>query len=313
MNNINSEKKIAVSAGTPIGIGYDLCAMLFEEMLDCNITIFANHNLLNERAKLLAIDITKTNKNIDIKNIPIKSSDEDYSLLTLETIDLAALSCFKKKNHALVTLPVNKKKLAKVTNDFIGHTEYLAKVLDSKTNPIMCFTTSKSCLVALNSTHLSLNDAIKSVTAKRIETNVNILNNFLRNHKKIDIPKILITGLNPHASEDGLFGSEEQEKIIPAINNLKSIGISVDGPSPGDTAFIPKNRNSYDCIYYMYHDQALSAFKSIYFDEGVNVSVGLPIIRTSVDHGTAEDLVGKKDCISTKSILNAIDVAASLI
>ena len=309
-----SLKNIAISAGDPNGIGYDLCAMLFDTKINHDITIFSNQDLLLHRAKLLKIDITSPiNKNIRIQNIPLKNDDKDYRLLTLDTIKSSALSCLKKKHDALVTLPVNKKKLSSKSLPFIGHTEYLAEILESKNEPIMCFTADQSCLVAINSTHLSLADAIKKVSTSRIEKNIKILYTFLKIYRKIDNPKILLTGLNPHAGEDGIFGLEEINIITPAIKNLESFGISVDGPSPGDTAFIPKNRNSYDCIYYMYHDQALSAFKSIYFDEGVNVSVGLPIIRTSVDHGTAEDLVGKKDCISTKSLLNAIDVAASLI
>ena len=157
-----SLKNIAISAGDPNGIGYDLCAMLFDTKINHDITIFSNQDLLLHRAKLLKIDITSPiNKNIRIQNIPLKNDDKDYRLLTLDTIKSSALSCLKKKHDALVTLPVNKKKLSSKSLPFIGHTEYLAEILESKNEPIMCFTADQSCLVAINSTHLSLADAIK--------------------------------------------------------------------------------------------------------------------------------------------------------
>ena len=161
--------------------------------------------------------------------------------------------------------------------------------------------------------HLSLKEAIRKVKKKEIIKQISILNNCLKEQLKIKHPKILITGLNPHAGENNLFGDEEMLHISPAVEELRNkYHIKINGPIPGDTAYLIDYRNNYDCIFYMYHDQALSAFKAVHFDTGVNLTLGLPIIRTSVDHGTAEDIVGLKDKISIKSFINAINLALKL-
>jgi 4-hydroxythreonine-4-phosphate dehydrogenase len=156
---------------------------------------------------------------------------------------------------------------------------------------------------------MSLLDAIKKVKKNNLINKLQLLHSSLKNQLRIKNPKILVTGLNPHAGENNLFGDEESKHIIPAINKLKELDVYLDGPAPADTALLKNNMKKYDCIYYMYHDQALCAFKTLFFDAGVNLTLGLPIIRTSVDHGTAEELVGKKERISIKSFLNALDIA----
>jgi 4-hydroxythreonine-4-phosphate dehydrogenase len=156
---------------------------------------------------------------------------------------------------------------------------------------------------------MSLLNAIKKVKKNHLINKLQLLHSCLKNQLKIKNPKILVTGLNPHAGENNLFGDEESKHIIPAINKLKELNIYLDGPAPADTALLKNNMKKYDCIYYMYHDQALCAFKTLFFDTGVNLTLGLPIIRTSVDHGTAEELVGKREKISIKSFLNALDIA----
>lgn len=305
---MNHELTFAVSAGDPDGIGYDLCALLHKKKLGFHVLIYADKKILVSRAKLLGINILH-NKKITIvdvkKNRKIKCNRD----LVLESINKAIESCINKTAHALVTLPINKEKLSTSKYLFTGHTEYIAKALKVKKQPIMTFIGNSNIIVATHSTHLSLLDAIKKVKKNNLIKNIQLLHSSLKNQLRINDPKILVTGLNPHAGENNLFGNEEKKFIIPAINKLKRLQISIDGPVPADTALLKDNMNNYDCIYYMYHDQALCAFKALFFETGVNLTLGLPILRTSVDHGTAEELVGKKDKISIKSFLNALNLA----
>ena len=309
MNSSTSLKTIAVSAGDPDGIGYDLCALLFEKNVDFKVKIFGNKELIYNRSKLLGLNINKNHPNIEIVNINLIA----HKNLALNSINMAVESCKKKESSALVTLPVNKNKLSTPSKKFSGHTEYLEDIFENKFPTMMTFVSSDRSIVALNSMHLSLKEAIRKVKKKEIIKQIIILNNCLKEQLKIKHPKILITGLNPHAGENNLFGDEEILHISPAVEELRNkYHIKINGPIPGDTAYLIDNRNNYDCIYYMYHDQALSAFKAVHFDTGVNLTLGLPIIRTSVDHGTAEDIVGLKDKISIKSFINAINLALKL-
>ena len=301
---MNKKVTIAVSAGDPDGIGYDLCALLFKIKLKYKIHIYVNKKILFERAKIHGINNLK-NKEITLIDIQKKNKRD----LVLQCIKSAANACFLDKANALVTLPVNKAKLSTNKSIFTGHTEYIAKILKEKKEPLMTFIGNKNYLIATHTTHLSLLDAIKKVKKKILIKNIKNLNFSLVNQLGITKPKILVTGLNPHASENNLFGSEESNHIIPAIQELKNLKLNIDGPVPADTAILKNNIKKYDCIYYMYHDQALCAFKALFFDTGVNLTLGLPILRTSVDHGTAEDLVGKTDKISIKSFLNALNIA----
>jgi len=301
---MNNKFSIAVSAGDPDGIGYDLCAILYQKKLNYQVDIYGNKKILYSRAKLLGIN-ELNNKKINIFDIKRNNNRE----LVLESINRAVEACMQKKANALVTLPVNKAKLSTSKKLFTGHTEYIASILKEKNDPIMTFIGKDDFLVATHTTHLSLLNAIKKVKKNNLIKKIQYLHQSLKKQLKINNPKILVTGLNPHAGENGLFGIEEKKYIIPAINRLKESNISVFGPVPADTALLKNNIKKFDCIYYMFHDQALCAFKTKYFDIGVNLTLGLPILRTSVDHGTAEELVGKKDKISTKSFLNALNIA----
>ena len=305
MNQITS---LAVSAGDPDGIGYDLCALLYEKQLNCQIVIYGDQEILLSRAKLLGIKKLQ-NEKIAIHDVKKSKKIKNNRELVLESINSAAMSCIQKKSSALVTLPVNKKKLSTPKKLFTGHTEYIAKFFKGNNKPIMTFVGKNNFIVATHTTHMSLLSAIKKVKKNNLIKKLKLLHSSLRNQLNIKNPKILVTGLNPHAGENNVFGNEESKFIIPAINELKKLNILVDGPIPADTALLKDNMNKYDCIYYMYHDQALCAFKALFFDTGVNLTLGLPIIRTSVDHGTAEELVGKKDKISIKSFLNALNIA----
>lgn len=299
---------ISVSAGDPDGIGYDLCTLLYEKKLTYYVDIYGDKEILLSRAKLLGLKNLQ-NEKITIYDVKKNKKIKTRRELVLESIKSAAESCIKKKSAALVTLPVNKEKLSTSKNLFTGHTEYIAEFLKTRNEPIMTFIGNKKLIVATHTTHMSLLNAIKKVKKNNLINKLRLVHSSLKNQLKIKNPKILVTGLNPHAGENNLFGDEESKYIIPAINKLQELGININGPVPADTALLKNNMNKYDCIYYMYHDQALCAFKTLFFDTGVNLTLGLPIIRTSVDHGTAEELVGKKEKISIKSFLNALDIA----
>lgn len=305
MNHITT---LAVSAGDPDGIGYDLCALLYEKHLNYHVDIYGDKEILLSRAKLLGLK-NLHNEKITIHDIKNNKKIKNNRELVLESIKSAAESCMQKKAAALVTLPVNKEKLSTSRNLFTGHTEYIAEFLKARNEPIMTFIGNKKLIVATHTTHMSLLNAIKKVKKNNLISKLQLLHSCLKNQLKYKNPKILVTGLNPHAGENNLFGDEESKYIIPAINKLKEIDIHIDGPVPADTALLKNNTKKYDCIYFMYHDQALCAFKPLFFDVGVNLTLGLPIIRTSVDHGTAKELVGKKEKISIKSFLNALDIA----
>ncbi|MFL1780440.1 4-hydroxythreonine-4-phosphate dehydrogenase [Candidatus Hepatincolaceae symbiont of Richtersius coronifer] len=174
---------------------------------------------------------------------------------------------------------------------FLGHTEYLADK-SWHVDPVMMMATPYNKLkVVPITTHVSLKNAITSLSIEHIIKVATKTSNFLQKHYHITNPKLVLTGLNPHSGENGLMGTEEQEIIIPAIKALNNLGINCQGPLPGDTVFTAYNINTYDVILGMYHDQVLGPFKALYFDEGVNVTIGLPFIRTSPDHGTAFDLI----------------------
>lgn len=305
MNHITT---LAVSAGDPDGIGYDLCALLYEKHLNYHVDIYGDKEILLSRAKLLGLK-NLHNEKITIYDVKNSKKIKNNRELVIESIKSAAESCIQKKASALVTLPVNKEKLSTSCNLFTGHTEFIAEFLKARNEPIMTFIGNKKLIVATHTTHMSLLNAIKKVKKNNLISKLQLLHSCLKNQLKIKKPKILVTGLNPHAGENNLFGDEESKHIIPAINKLKQLDIHLDGPVPADTALLKNNMKKYDCIYFMYHDQALCAFKPLFFDVGVNLTLGLPIIRTSVDHGTAEELVGKKEKVSIKSFLNALNIA----
>ena len=217
---------------------------------------------------------------------------------------------FEKKYHALVTLPVNKKILSTQNKKFTGHTEYISKLCGTKNKEVMLLA-YKNFKVALVTTHIALIDVPKLITKKKLEQTIRTLNNDLKNIFQLKNPRINITGLNPHSGEDGEFGSEEKKIITPVIKKLIKEGLNLIGPIPADTAFTKNYIKNTDCFLAMYHDQGLAPFKALAFNNGVNTTLGLPIIRTSVDHGTALDLVGSKK-INESSFFEAISLAIKL-
>jgi len=317
--------KILVAAGEPAGIGLDLCIQLARHKFVAEITILANHNAILDRARLCnkkikiltAPTLHKGNGELNIIDVNYSKKvlpgvlNKSNSLAQLQAIDFAVNECREKNYDALVTLPINKKILSSSIKKFSGHTEYISELCGTKNKEVMLLVDNKKLKVALVTTHIALSKVSHSITKKKLEQTIRTLDNDLKNNFKIKNPRITITGLNPHAGEEGEFGSEEKRIITPIIKKLIKEGLNLIGPIPADTAFTKKYIKDTDSFLAMYHDQGLSPFKALAFNNGVNTTLGLPIIRTSVDHGTALDLVGSKK-INSSSFFESISLAIKL-
>jgi 4-hydroxythreonine-4-phosphate dehydrogenase len=314
-------RPIVVTSGEPAGIGPDLCLALAGQKL--KLVILADKQLLYDRAKLLGltiiIDDYYPNKDIRIgKNIltvmhvacvnqPIPGAlNKNNAVYVLEMLDIAAKKCLSGEFKAMVTCPVHKGIINQAGIIFTGHTEFLANLC--QVDKVVMLLSSKIMRVALVTTHVPLQDVSKNITKDNIEQTVLILDKALKQCFKIKSPNIYIAGLNPHAGEGGYLGREELDTIIPAIENLKNLGLNVYGPIPADTMYIKDNLQKCDAFVAMYHDQGLPVIKYADFDGAVNVTLGLPIIRTSVDHGSALNLAAK-GVASKRSLFEALNLA----
>lgn len=208
----------------------------------------------------------------------------------LETLRRAVHGCAQGEFAAMVTGPVNKAAINSAGIPFTGHTEFLAEITGTKDVVMMLAT--PGLRVALVTTHLALRDIFAAITRERVMATLRITRDGLRRYFRIDTPRLLVCGLNPHAGEDGNLGREEIEIITPVIAALRNEGMQIIGPKPADTAFLPADLAGIDAVVAMYHDQGLPVLKHMGFGKAINVTLGLPIIRTSVDHGTALELAG---------------------
>tara|TARA_B110000459_G_C16530532_1_gene456980 strand:+ start:48 stop:1025 length:978 start_codon:yes stop_codon:yes gene_type:complete len=319
--------RIAVTPGEPSGIGPDLLIKLIQRPLDFELVAYVDPALLESRAKRLnlplrILEATKgeprasKRSEISIKPIPLKASvvpgilNADNSEYVLETLSNAIVDCQKNYCQAIVTGPVHKGIINTAGIEFTGHTEFLAK--KTSTKKVVMMLATNGLKVALVTTHMPLSDVSKNITQDLLKETIYILNSELKKKFSIKQPNILVCGLNPHAGESGYLGMEELEIIEPCLNQLRSEGIFLEGPLPADTVFTPKYLNSCDVILAMYHDQGLPVLKHMGFGKAVNITLGLPIIRTSVDHGTALDLAGtNKGDIG--SLATAIEYAKKMV
>ena len=317
--------KILITPGDPSGIGFDILLEISKKKLPAKIIAVTSINLLKERAKILKKSVVLTNVNLhdddilinrpgeilvhDIKHtkkVVIGSPSVKHAPLILKSLDIAIAACINSKADAMVTGPVQKNILMEYGADFSGHTEYIAHRTGG--TPIMMLH-SKKLRIALLTTHIPLSNVPKSINKKRIETYIKIISKDLNNKFGIENPKIWLCGLNPHAGEGGYIGMEEKNIILPAIKTMRKQGYDIDGPYPADTIFTKKGA---DLILAMYHDQALPVIKTLGFGNIVNTTLGLPIIRTSVDHGTAVDIAGTNKADSG-SLLSAIKTAIEIV
>ncbi len=324
--------KIVITSGEPAGIGPDICLSLVKlkvaDKQNTELYIIADPELLTERASQLNVRIKfqihqDTNKlsrfyhSDKLNVIPIKLQancrpgklETANSHYVLQMLDLACHLCLQNMVDSMVTGPVQKSIINEAGFSFTGHTEYLAKKSSSTAliKPVMMLATN-NLRVALATTHLPLRAVSQAITKDSLSETIKILNNFLKHQAGIKQPKIVVCGLNPHAGEDGNLGDEEINTITPVIEKLKQQGLYLTGPLPADTLFTTKYLTHADAVLAMYHDQGLPVLKYSGFGKAVNITLGLPFIRTSVDHGTALDLAGTGKA-STSSLHEAIKMA----
>ena len=319
-------KNIAITLGEPAGIGPELGVLLSQKKMYKNLIFIADPSLIDQSANRLnkKVDINIMNTisaktysgkgvinllpvKLEVKNKPGHMNHKNSGYV-INTIKLATELCLKKKVSAMVTGPISKSILNKAGFKISGHTEYLADICKKKSLMLLM---NKKMKIALHTTHLPLQDVSKEITKIKLKKTISLLHKEMKIKFKIQKPKILVTGLNPHAGEDGLLGLHDSKVISPVVKELQNRLMLVDGPVAADTAFLRKNIAKYDVILTMYHDQGLPVIKYDNFKTTVNVTLGLPIIRVSVDHGTALDLVGTGK-IDTSSFEEAIKVAKKL-
>lgn len=314
---------IVLTAGEPAGIGPDLAVMASQMDINCKLAVCADPILLAERAKQLALPVSivdwdkQTHKPGQLAVLPVSLkqpvqagqldiSNADY---VLETLQLAAEGCLQGEFDALVTGPLQKSVINDAGISFTGHTEYLADL--SNTSRVVMMLATDTLRVALATTHLPLRDVSAQITRELLTEVLQILQQDLQSKFNIAHPRIIVCGLNPHAGEGGHLGTEEIEVIEPVLETLRNKGMNLIGPLPADTAFVPRHLEQADAVLAMYHDQGLPVLKHSGFGRAVNITLGLPFIRTSVDHGTALDLAGSGN-IDTGSLQQALNMAISM-
>ena len=316
---------IAVTTGEPAGIGPDLClALLARARPACRIVLIGDQTLYQRSLRkvrrvptLPAFDPTQTRvlRRVETLDVPLRAPCEPGSLdianaaYVLETLDMAIGGCAAGVFDAIVTAPVHKGIINDSGVAFSGHTEYFAAATGSPL-PVMLLV-GAGMRVALATTHLPLAKVSAAIQPQRLEQLLTIMDHDLRRLFGIRRPRILVLGLNPHAGESGHLGREEIEVITPALERLRKQGLRLEGPVPADTAFLPHRLEGVDAVLAMFHDQGLPVLKHASFGHAVNVTLGLPIVRTSVDHGTALDLAGTSKG-DPGSLLAAVDLAVEL-
>jgi 4-hydroxythreonine-4-phosphate dehydrogenase len=306
---------IAVTSGEPAGIGPDICLDLAAREFPAHIVVLGDRKLFEERARLLG----KSCAGLDIRHVPLKKSalarrcDPANARYVLDLLDAALAGCQSGEFAAMVTAPLHKGVINDAGVPFTGHTEYLAEKTGTPRVVMMLAAMGKNegLRVALATTHLPLKDVPAAITPAELETTIRILHADLRAKFGFAQPRILVAGLNPHAGEGGHMGREEIEVITPVLDKLRAEGMDLVGPLPADTLFTKNVLAGSHAQLAMYHDQGLAVLKFAAFDEGINVTLGLPIIRTSVDHGTALDLAGTGKASPT-SLYAAVDAAIDM-
>jgi 4-hydroxythreonine-4-phosphate dehydrogenase len=281
--------RIAITTGEPAGIGPELCAGLADLDLGCDLVLIGDRPLLERAA---GHDLRGTVVVHRPLAAPARAGrlDPANARYVLALLDEAADGCRSGRYDAMVTAPVHKGVINDAGVPFTGHTEYLAARTGAAL-PVMMLV-GGGLRVALATTHLPLARVSAAVTADRLEAVITVLDKGLRERFAIAAPRLLVCGLNPHAGEGGHLGREEFEIIEPTLGRLRERGLEITGPVPADTAFLPERVEGHDAVLAMYHDQGLPVLKRLSFGHAVNVTLGLPILRTSVDHGTGLDIAG---------------------
>lgn len=318
--------RIALSSGEPAGIGPDLCIQLAQNQLDCQLITLADPELLKQRATQLNLPLTVQLFDPDsevtthtpgllivlpcylAEQCTAGELNKENAAYVLKMIEVASKGCLSGLFSAMVTAPVHKGIINDAGIEFTGHTEYIADITTG--HPVMMLAT-EGLRVALATTHLPLSQVSSAITQSSLSTVIELLNKDLKNRFGLKNPSILVCGLNPHAGEGGHLGHEEIETIEPVLKRCKKQGINAQGPFPADTLFTDKYLKTADAVLAMYHDQGLPVLKYKGFGNAVNITLGLPIIRTSVDHGTALDLAATGQA-NVNSLVFALQTAIEM-
>lgn len=321
--------RIAITPGDPAGIGPDICALISgHPPKNTELVVFADRTIMEARAQKLGISISlkpyvrdekptpsapgelslvQINRKADVKIGELNAVNSPY---VLESLELATRKVLAQELDAVVTGPIHKGIINDAGIDFSGHTEYLARLCKVKRSVMMLAT--DGLRVALATTHIPLSEVPSTITKSLLQDVIKILYGDLQKRFYITNPTILISGLNPHAGEGGHLGREEIEVIQPVVTEFQNHGMNLIGPLPADTLFSSSLLDTADAVLSMYHDQGLPVLKFKGFGRATNITLGLPIIRTSVDHGTALDKAGTGD-IDTGSLYQAIAAAKAMI
>lgn len=320
---------IGITMGDPVGIGPEIVikALSKASVFDiCRPVVIGDKNVLYAASKIVGTDtvihaIEKPSEgkyipgvidilsisHLDSENIPWGTPTPETGKAMAEYIIQAVEMTLDKKLDAMVTCPINKMSMNLSGYKYNGHTELLAEKTNTTEYAMML--TGKKLSVVLVTIHMALTDVPRNLSTSKIIEIIQITHTALKNRFGIKTPSIGIAGLNPHAGEEGMFGMEEETIITPAVKMARAEGVNVRGPFPPDTIFIDAIKGDYDAVVCMYHDQGLIPFKLIHFSDGVNTTLGLPIIRTSVDHGTAYNIAGTGKA-DERSLMEAIKMAA---
>ncbi len=317
---------IAITSGEPAGIGPEICmrlAALRDPVLSgARLVLIGDSRLLSARSPSpLVLTPYQSHSNaegaasVEVIHVPLREAsapgqlDTRNSPYVLDVLERALSGCVSGEFSAMVTAPVSKAVINDAGMAFTGHTEFLAG--RSGTRKVVMLLVGGGLRVALATTHLPLAEVSRSLTTSGLEEVLRILVADLRSRFGIARPRVLVAGLNPHAGESGHLGREDAEVIAPVVRRLRDEGMAIEGPLPADTLFVPAKLANADCVLAMYHDQGLPVLKYASFGGGVNVTLGLPFIRTSVDHGTALDIAGR-GCADPGSLVAAVKLAIEL-
>ncbi|UJF25389.1 4-hydroxythreonine-4-phosphate dehydrogenase PdxA [Suttonella sp. R2A3] len=312
-------KQILITSGEPAGIGPDLCLLAAAQNALQDAVVIGCPILFAERAAQLGIDVAQAiypqRAALTILPLPTRASvtagelNPANAAYVLNMLRSAATRVSEGEFAALMTAPIHKGVINDSGVTFSGHTEFFQAL--AEVDKVVMMLACADLRVALVTTHLPLRDVVDAITAEAIRDTVRITEQALRDHFALPKPRIAVCGLNPHAGEQGHLGDEELRVITPTLNALRKQGLDITGPLPADTLFVPRYSDQYDAIIAMYHDQGLPVLKARGFGQAVNITLGLPYIRTSVDHGTALDLAGSGQ-IDTGSFLAALELAQTL-
>ena len=321
-------RRLAITPGEPAGIGPDLCVALARRAWPAELVLVGDPDLLHARARLLGVPLrlgewrpeapARPSQPGELSVLPVQLNAPvepgrlapANSAYVLATLRRATEGCLSGVFAGLVTGPVHKGVINEAGIPFTGHTEFLSEL--TNTPQVVMMLATPQLRVALVTTHLPLTEVPSAITAARLEAVIRILHGDLIARFRIARPRIIVCGLNPHAGEGGHLGREEIEIITPVLERLRGEGLRLEGPTPADTAFTPARLARADAVLAMYHDQGLPVLKHTGFGRAVNVTLGLPIVRTSVDHGTALELAGSGEA-DTGSLDYAIETALTMI